>query len=477
MKTQNLLLDTIKANFFHRRNKVHNKVIMNMNFSKLQIPRLNQLMDKLWTYISELEKKPKKEDSSPKKTLRDMTSSTRFMEMIKKETPKLRLLLKRKSIDYQENCLVDANFESRTQFQKSHNQYDSSQGNTTQFQDQQNEMRQSNQYVVKNQQEINKLRKMLKDGFQRFEKPSEIFDFLNQYIQQVLECDRVQVWLYDPGSNLIWTKGLNNEKVYQQLRGLTLYTIKQQVLINIPDVYQDIRFDQEYDQKYKQKTKSLMCCPLDEKGLIIVSNTTKLFRKEDEQLLQLLGIQAKFYLEDIYQQEYLSDINNNVTKLINCSIVLIQAKDQKQLILFSQNILNTKFHIKQSQIYLKDQQDLDYLFSYSNEGKRKKISKSCGIVGQVYLSKESRMSESCYKDKFYNNLADIDTNLPIITMPIINDKCQGVIQFIDNKGVDNILSRNFKCQKLSTYEQIYCFASMLELINSKFIVGNHSHNF
>ena len=71
-------------------------------------------MDKLWTYISELEKKPKKEDSSPKKTLRDMTSSTRFMEMIKKETPKLRLLLKRKSIDYQENCLVDANFESRT---------------------------------------------------------------------------------------------------------------------------------------------------------------------------------------------------------------------------------------------------------------------------------------------------------------------------------------------------------------------------
>ena len=71
-------------------------------------------MDKLWIYISELEKKPKKEESSPKKTLRDMTSSTRFMDMIKKETPKLRLLLKRKSIDYQENCLVDADFESRT---------------------------------------------------------------------------------------------------------------------------------------------------------------------------------------------------------------------------------------------------------------------------------------------------------------------------------------------------------------------------
>ena len=57
-------------------------------------------MDKLWNYISELEKKPKKDESSPKKTLRDMTSSTKFMDMIKKETPKLRLLLKRKSIDY-----------------------------------------------------------------------------------------------------------------------------------------------------------------------------------------------------------------------------------------------------------------------------------------------------------------------------------------------------------------------------------------
>lgn len=57
-------------------------------------------MDKLWNYISELEKRPKKDESTPKKSLRDMTSSARFVDMIKKETPKLRLLLKRKSIDY-----------------------------------------------------------------------------------------------------------------------------------------------------------------------------------------------------------------------------------------------------------------------------------------------------------------------------------------------------------------------------------------
>lgn len=36
--------------------------------------------------------------------------------------------------------------------------------------------------------------------------------------------------------------------------------------------------------------------------------------------------------------------------------------------------------------------------------------------------------DSCYKDRYFNKLADIETNLPTITLPVKDDdKCMGVI--------------------------------------------------
>lgn len=42
------------------------------------------------------------------------------------------------------------------------------------------------------------------------------------------------------------------------------------------------------------------------------------------------------------------------------------------------------------------------------------------------------ISESCYKDKYFNKIADLETQKPVITLPVklISEDAVGVIQVI-----------------------------------------------
>ena len=97
--------------------------------------------------------------------------------------------------------------------------------------------------------------------------------------------------------------------------------------------------------------------------------------------------------------------------------------------------------------------------------------KQCGIIGYVYKTGQFYVSDSCYRDKHFNKLADIETNLSTITIPIKNDdKCMGVIQYVDTKGIDNIVGKQIKNYQLSNLDLIQTFAIMLNFVNSKLII-------
>ncbi|CAD8109757.1 unnamed protein product [Paramecium sonneborni] len=323
---------------------------------------------------------------------------------------------------------------------------------------------------------IDKLKKIIKLSFEIPQcTPIQTFDNYQKLLLELFDCDRAQVYLYDQKSHIFWSRAQDSQqKIYYPFKGIQGFVTKQGQLLNINDVYQDVRFDQDYDQKQQTKTKSMLACPIYEKeeiiGVIIISSIQQLFKKDDELLIQMISQMAAQHFYQYIFQDYNSKTCEALQQILKFSLILQQSIDQKQFIIFAQQILSKTYELKQVQIYFKDMQDQDSLFTFI-EQQRKKIPKACGIIGFVYKTGQFYISDSCYRDKYFNKLADIETNLPTITIPIKNDdKCMGAIQYIDTKGIDNIVGKQLKNYQLSNLDLIQTFAVMLNFVNSKLII-------
>ncbi|CAK93478.1 unnamed protein product (macronuclear) [Paramecium tetraurelia] len=326
---------------------------------------------------------------------------------------------------------------------------------------------------------IEKLKKIIKLSIeiQQFT-PSQTFESYQKLLLELFECDRAQVYLYDSKFHIFWTKGQDGQqKAYYPFKGILGFVTKQGQILNINDVYQDVRFDQDYDLKQQNKTKSMLACPLYEKeeiiGVIIISSVYQQFKREDEILIQMVSQLAAIHFYQYVFQEYNTKTCETLQQILKFSLILQQSVDQKQFMILAQQILSKTYELKQVQIYFKDMQDKEALFTFV-EQHRKKVPKTCGIIGYVYKTGQFYVSDSCYRDRYFNKLADIETNLPTITIPIKNeDKCMGAIQYIDTKGIDNFIGKQLKNYQLSNLDLIQIFAGMLNFVNSKLIIQKY----
>jgi hypothetical protein len=89
----------------------------------------------------------------------------------------------------------------------------------------------------------------------------------------------------------------------------------------------------------------------------------------------------------------------------------------------------------------------DKLIRYDKEGNEIVRETYIGIVGEVFTEKKQRNITNNYKHILFNNQIDIDTQMPVICLPILEKAqqhdtekvCLGVIQAINSKGVEDVI--------------------------------------
>lgn len=124
----------------------------------------------------------------------------------------------------------------------------------------------------------------------------------------LMEADRSSLYIYDPEKHELWTKiaqGMNVKEIRLPIgHGIAGTVAESKVLENIPDVYDDKRFDRTFDEKSNYRTKSMLCVPMldlksDLIGIIQVMNKHdgEPFTKGDEQVLQAMAGQAAVALQ------------------------------------------------------------------------------------------------------------------------------------------------------------------------------------
>jgi putative nucleotidyltransferase with HDIG domain len=139
---------------------------------------------------------------------------------------------------------------------------------------------------------------------------------------EVMNADRSSLFLIDWDSEELWSKVAQGVR-YRELRfpmglGLAGSVAASGEILNIPDAYEDERFNQAIDRQTGYRTRSVLCCPMNNKqgdriGVIQVLNklSGEPFTQEDEELLCALAGSAAVAVENaqLYEEQKLSFVS------------------------------------------------------------------------------------------------------------------------------------------------------------------------
>ncbi|MBI1930819.1 GAF domain-containing protein [Candidatus Poribacteria bacterium] len=154
---------------------------------------------------------------------------------------------------------------------------------------------------------------------------------------QVVDADRGSIWILDKEKNELWTKvatGISDRRlrvpVGKGLAGIVAQTGK---TINIPDAYQDERFDPSHDRSTGYRTHSLLTVPMrnmhgNVTGVIQVLNQLEgvPFSTDDEELLSLLANHAAIAIENAQLYE---DLEDSYQRTLLAMTSLLELRDQE----------------------------------------------------------------------------------------------------------------------------------------------------
>lgn len=130
-----------------------------------------------------------------------------------------------------------------------------------------------------------------------------------------IQADRCTVFMYDKEKNELWSKvalGLDSQEIrFPADKGLAGYVVKTGEPLNIPDAYNDPRFNPDIDKETGYRTKTILCMPIknNNKEIIgafqVLNKLAGVFTKGDEDLLAAIGGSASIALENaqLFEQQ------------------------------------------------------------------------------------------------------------------------------------------------------------------------------
>jgi len=163
-----------------------------------------------------------------------------------------------------------------------------------------------------------------------------LLDVITRETQMMLKCDRCSVFVLEPSTNELWTQvaqGLVGHRMIRiPLMGTSIVSdcARRAQIINIPDAYNDSRFDKDVDKQTGYHTKSVLCVPMLNRGGEVIGVFQVLnkmggpFTNEDEDWLQGLTAVAAGLIE---QAQAYSEIERFVDKTLETLAQTIDKRD------------------------------------------------------------------------------------------------------------------------------------------------------
>eukprot|EP00948_MAST-09A_sp_MAST-9A-sp1_P003089 g3089.t1 len=312
-------------------------------------------------------------------------------------------------------------------------------------------------------------------------------------ICKILDCDRATLFMLD-GSTL-WikaAKGLKDISFPASNSSIAGFVALGGVQLNIPDAYQDKRFNPSIDLKTGYRTRTILCTPvLDELGNCVAvmqainKNKGAVFNRRDEYQLKVLGSIVSTVLRNIsiYTVAKNSSFKLNallqLTKALNSQSTLTSLI--REMMVQAKNLVNSD----KCTVFLLDTKTDELWSKMSEEDEEIRFPASAGIAGHVAKKVEMLNIPDAYKDSRFNRKIDIEMNYrtkSILCAPIVNQNgvSIGCIQAINKMTAerfdrqDEELIKAFGSQAAISIEASRAQSKLEEL--QKFFKSNQSHS-
>ncbi|MDX9719952.1 MAG: GAF domain-containing protein [Myxococcota bacterium] len=163
----------------------------------------------------------------------------------------------------------------------------------------------------------------------------QLLGLVIQEAKSVLDADRCSIFVLDAERAQLWSRvahGLRSQEIRLPLgEGIAGWVAQHDTVLNLPDAYDDPRFQQSFDLSTGYRTRSILCAPMRGAKAEVVGviqalnrNDAQPFDAEDEELLLALGGQAAVSIQNALLHE---DIERLFEGFVKASVVAIEARD------------------------------------------------------------------------------------------------------------------------------------------------------
>ncbi len=156
---------------------------------------------------------------------------------------------------------------------------------------------------------------------------------------EVMQADRSSLFLVDQARNELWSKvaeGIELREVRIPIGvGIAGYVAETGETLNIPDAYEDPRFNQEFDRRTGYRTRSILCMPMrDAEGktvgvLQVLNKRDGIFTAEDEDLLAAIASQEVVAIDNARLFEDVVTIKNYNESVLRSMATGVVTLDQE----------------------------------------------------------------------------------------------------------------------------------------------------
>ncbi|MCP4040391.1 MAG: GAF domain-containing protein [Gammaproteobacteria bacterium] len=152
-------------------------------------------------------------------------------------------------------------------------------------------------------------------------------------IPELLQCDRSALFMLDDSTRELWSMEMHGQDV-KEIRfpaniGIAGFTATTGEIVNIPDAYNDPRFNPEVDRKTGYRTRTILCIPLtnrDSQTIGVVQAVNKQagpFADDDVKLLRAVSSQisvalvnAQLHMRTVRMKDYLENVQESISNAI-----------------------------------------------------------------------------------------------------------------------------------------------------------------
>ena len=314
-----------------------------------------------------------------------------------------------------------------------------------------NELYQDNQYRLKSaERSLKHLNEFLdlSDAAELGAGIEGLIDRLVRTASNITDADRASLFLIDAATGDLWSKVAEGAEV-KEIRvpagvGIVGWVVENRKILNIPDAYDDRRFNRTVDKTTGYRTRTILCAPMwslknEVLGVVqVINKGVGVFNEEDEALLRAFAHQAAVAVENFNLYRKMMANHRKMAIMLDISSSISHTLDLSTLIREIVTKTTDVLQCDRSSFFVldHDNQELWSMEAHGSELKEIRLPSDAGLAGHAATTGDVVNITDAYQDHRFNAAFDKKTGYrtrSVLCMPVFDreGRVAGVTQAIN----------------------------------------------